>query len=126
MAAPKPFTIDIPQDKIDRLKQKLALAEFPDELEASEWDLGCPLSEIKTLTKAWQDFDWRAAEKKLNEFPQFHTDVEVDGFGPLDIHFIHQRAESHDAIPLLFVHGCRYSPVRQYSSLGPNHEVELG
>ena len=56
MATPKPFTINVPQEKIDRLKQKLALAEFPDELEGSEWDLGCPLSEIKTLTKAWQDF----------------------------------------------------------------------
>ncbi|KAL8792635.1 MAG: hypothetical protein Q9195_004763 [Heterodermia aff. obscurata] len=105
MSPPKPFTINVPQDKIDRLKQKLALAEFPDELEASEWSLGCPLSEIKSLTKAWQDFDWRAAEKKLNESPQFHTDIEVDKFGTLDIHFIHQKAESGDAIPLLFVHG---------------------
>lgn len=125
MASPKPYTINVPQDKIDRLKQKLALTEFPDELEGSGWSLGCPLSEIKTLTKAWQEFDWRAAEKKLNGFPQFHTDVEVGNFGTLDIHFIHQRAESHDAIPLLFVHGCRYPLVRQSSCHGPYHNVAL-
>ena len=108
MASPKPYTINVPQEKIDRLKQKLDLAEFPDELPHSDWDLGSPLADIKKLTQAWQDHDWRAAEKKLNEFPQFHTDIEVDGFGTLDIHFVHQKAEDKDAIPLLFVHGCTY------------------
>ncbi|KAG7005747.1 epoxide hydrolase [Physcia stellaris] len=105
MASPKPFTINVPQEKIDRLKQKLALADFPDELDQSGWDLGSPLADIKKLTQAWQGHDWRAAEKKLNEFPQFHTDIEVDGFGTLDIHFVHRKAEDKDAIPLLFVHG---------------------
>jgi hypothetical protein len=37
----------VPQEKIDALKQKLALAEFPDELEDSGWDLGSPLNDIK-------------------------------------------------------------------------------
>ena len=108
MASPKPFIIDIPQQQIDRLKQKLDLADFPDELDESGWDLGCPLADIKRLTKAWQDYDWRAAEKKLNRVPQFHTDIEVDGFGTLDIHFVHHNLPNQNAIPLLFVHGCRY------------------
>ena len=108
MPSPKPFTIDIPQAKIDRLKQKLALAEFPDELENSGWDLGCPLAEIKRLTKAWEQWDWRQAERKLNGYPQFQTDIEVDGFGVLDVHFVHQESDGKDAIPLLFVHGCKF------------------
>lgn len=111
MASRKPFTINVPQEKIDRLKQKLALAEFPDELEQSGWSLGSPLSEVMKLTKAWQDYDWRSAEKKLNEVPQFHTDIEVNDFGTLDIHFVHQRVESQNAIPLLFVHGCKSLPL---------------
>jgi hypothetical protein len=60
------------------------------------------------LTKAWEQFDWRKAEDKLNETPQFHTDVEVDGFGSLNIHFVHQKSPISGAIPLLFVHGCTY------------------
>ena len=107
MSAPKPFTIDVPQSKIDRLRQKLSLAEFPDQLEGAAWDLGCPLADIKRLATAWKQWDWRQAEKKLNEHPHFHTDIEVDGFGSLNIHFLHQKSEVQGAIPLLFVHGCK-------------------
>ena len=41
--SPEPFTISVPQERIDTLKAKLSLAEFPDELENSNWDLGVPL-----------------------------------------------------------------------------------
>jgi len=36
------------------------------------------------------------------------TVVEVEGFGELDMHFIHQKSEVEGAIPLLFVHGCEF------------------
>jgi Epoxide hydrolase N terminus len=107
MSAPKPFTIDINQKKIENLKTKLSLAEFPDELGEAGWDLGCPLTDIQRLTKAWESWDWRKAEKELNQLPQFHTDINIDGFGGLDIHFVHQKSEIKGAIPLLFVHGCK-------------------
>ena len=107
-SSPEPFIIDIPQSKIDVLRKKLSLAEYPDELEGAEWDLGCPLADIKRLAKTWEQWDWRQAESKLNTHPQFLTAVEVDGFGSLDIHFIHQKSEIKGAIPLLFVHGCEF------------------
>jgi hypothetical protein len=105
--APEPFKISIPQAKIDRLKAKLSSAELPDELEASEWDLGAPLADITRLTKAWQAWDWREAEEQLNKLPHHHTGINVDGFGELDIHFVWQKSEVKNAIPLLFVHGCK-------------------
>jgi hypothetical protein len=47
-------------------------------------------SDVKRLTKYWKnDFDWKKQEAKLNEHPQFKTKVEVDGFGEVDMHFIH-------------------------------------
>lgn len=65
-----------------------------------------PRKDIKDLTKYWlEKFDWRAVEKKLNELPHFITPITVEGFNPLDIHFIHQKSDVKDAIPLLFVHG---------------------
>ncbi|TVY60851.1 putative epoxide hydrolase, partial [Lachnellula suecica] len=103
--APEPYKISVPQDKIDNLKKKLSLAEFPDELEASGWDLGAPLADVKRLTKAWEQWDWRQAEEKLNQVPQFHTGIKVDGFDELDIHFVWQKSPVKNAIPLLFVHG---------------------
>lgn len=105
--APKPYNISVSQDKVDNLKRKLSLAEFPDELEAAKWDLGAPLAEIKRLTKAWEAWDWRQAEHRLNQIPQNHTGIKVDGFEELDIHFVWQKSKVKNAIPLLFVHGCK-------------------
>jgi pimeloyl-ACP methyl ester carboxylesterase len=128
--APEPFTISIPQAKVDHLKAKLSLAELPDELEASEWDLGAPLADIARLTKAWQDWDWRQAEEKLNKLPHYHTGINVDGFGELDIHFVWQKSEVKNAIPLLFVHGCMYHPLNTQdhctnSFSGPGSFIEV-
>ena len=44
-------------------------------------------------------------EAELNELPQFVTPVQIDGFGSLDIHFVHHQSPIKSAIPLLFVHG---------------------
>ncbi|KAF4633478.1 hypothetical protein G7Y89_g4646 [Cudoniella acicularis] len=103
--APQPFQISVPQEKIDNLKRKLSQAEFPDELASSGWDLGVPLADMKRLTKAWGNWDWRQAEERLNKVPQYQTGIKVDGFDELNIHFVWQKSESKNAIPLLFVHG---------------------
>ncbi|CZR68834.1 related to epoxide hydrolase [Phialocephala subalpina] len=105
MASPTPFKVAIPQEKLDLLKQKLSLTSFPTESSDVGWERGCPLADVQRLTKAWQTFDWRAAEAKLNEVPQFTTPIGVDGFGEIDVHFVWQRSSIKCAVPLLFVHG---------------------
>jgi pimeloyl-ACP methyl ester carboxylesterase len=63
-------------------------------------------ADIKRLTEYWSSkYDWRKQEEEMNKLLQFMTKIEVDGFGELDIHFLHQRSSSKNAIPLLFVHG---------------------
>ena len=107
MAEIKPFRIAVPDEKIYRLKQKLALADFPDEVSDEQpWVRGAPLSDIKRLASYWYDgYDWRKAEAKLNELPHYMTEVSIDNFGTYDFHFIHQRSSVKNAIPLLFSHG---------------------
>lgn len=106
----KPYTISVPDEKLQRLAQKLDLATFPDELDDSGWDYGAPLADIKRLTEYWKEkYDWRHHEVKINELPNFITTIQVDGFEPLDIHFVHQRSEVENAIPLFFSHGCMLS-----------------
>jgi hypothetical protein len=64
--------------------------------------------DIKRLTDYWKDgFDWRKQEAKLNELKHFKTEVEVDGFPNVDMHFVHHKSEVKGAIPLLFCHGCK-------------------
>jgi pimeloyl-ACP methyl ester carboxylesterase len=46
------------------------------------------------------DFDWRAQEQWLNGFNHYKSSV--NGLG---IHYIHQRSQGQDAIPLLILHG---------------------
>lgn len=102
-----PFKINIPDEKIQRLRQKLLLTDFPDEVEdlKDEWARGVPLVVIKRLAHYWADeFDWRKAEASLNKLPQFKTQICVDGFGDCDIHFVHQKSDIRKAIPLLFLH----------------------
>ncbi|KAK8108185.1 uncharacterized protein PG998_010198 [Apiospora kogelbergensis] len=101
-----PYKVNVPEDKIGRLKQKLAAAELPDELEDAGWDLGCPLADIKRLVRYWRDeFDWRQAEAELNQMPQFMTTVQIDGFDPIELHFVHAKSPVPNAVPLLFCHG---------------------
>lgn len=106
MADIKPYTISIPASRVDDLKQRLALARFPDELDGAGWDMGAPLEDVKRLTKYWTEkYDWRSAEQELNDLPHFITDIQCDGFESLAIHFIHQPSKVKNAIPLLFIHG---------------------
>ncbi|KAK5631957.1 hypothetical protein RRF57_007671 [Xylaria bambusicola] len=68
--------------------------------------MGAPLADVKRLAKHWeQSYDWKAAEAKLNELPNFVTEIQCDGFRPLAIHFVHIRSKVKNAIPLLWIHG---------------------
>ncbi|KAF4574429.1 hypothetical protein EYR40_005847 [Pleurotus pulmonarius] len=101
------FRISVQEDKLQQLKAKLTLTVFPDELEDAGWDYGVPLADMKRLVERWRNgYDWRKHETELNnELPQFTRDIDVEGFGTLNIHYVHQRSQVEDAIPLLFVHG---------------------
>ncbi|KAL2193381.1 Alpha/Beta hydrolase protein [Corynascus similis CBS 632.67] len=107
MAEIRPFKIDIPDGQLEKLRAKLSLATFPDEVSFSDDPkYGTPLKDIKRLVAYWKDgYNWRQHEAKLNQLPHFTSTVEVDGFEKLEIHFLHQKSSRPNAIPLLFCHG---------------------
>ena len=110
MAQIRPFRIAIPDSRLQRLRSKLALTDFPSDLESditAPWSRGPPASSIKQLVEHWLNhFDWRKAEKSLNDsLPQYITTISVHGFGDYDVHFVHLRSERKTAIPLIFLHG---------------------
>lgn len=104
----KPYKIQVPDPALAKLKAKLAASTLPDAVDFSDdWNYGSPRSDVARLAKYWeQGFDWRKQEEGLNQYPQFTTVVDVEGFGGLNIHFLHQRSADPKSIPLLFVHGC--------------------
>ncbi|KAK7685017.1 hypothetical protein QCA50_011852 [Cerrena zonata] len=107
MSFEKPFRIAVPDSELELLRHKLLLTRFPDELENVGRLHGASLTDIKRLAQRWSSgFDWRTQEAKLNEeLPQYTRDIDVDGFGTLNIHYVHKRSTVSCAIPLLFVHG---------------------
>ncbi|CAL1713451.1 unnamed protein product [Somion occarium] len=101
-----PFTLAIQDADLELLRKKLDLVRLPDELVDAKWNYGVPLEDVKRLLARWKDgFDWRAAEASINVLPQFTRNIEVDGFGTLSIHYVHQKSQLDAAIPVLFVHG---------------------
>jgi pimeloyl-ACP methyl ester carboxylesterase len=104
-----PFPIRVPEQKLERLRQKLAFTDYPSGVQPTtdnSWKKGVPVSEIKRLAEYWQtNFDWRKIESELNVLPQFQTTIDVDGFGSYKIHHVHKKSGRADAIPLLFLHG---------------------
>jgi pimeloyl-ACP methyl ester carboxylesterase len=97
----QPFRIEIRQTDVEYLRHRLASARWPGELPGTGWTRGVPLDYLKELAEYWRtQYDWRAAEARLNSYPQFVT--EIDG---QRIHFLHARSPQPGAKPLLITHG---------------------
>ncbi|MDG2251742.1 MAG: epoxide hydrolase [Gammaproteobacteria bacterium] len=96
-----PFQISISDEDLEDLQLRLSLTRLPDQLNNISWEYGTDLNYMRELIGYWQDgFDWREQERELNQFDQFKTVVD-----DLNLHFIHQRSNNPDAIPLMVVHG---------------------
>ncbi|GAA0234774.1 epoxide hydrolase family protein [Haladaptatus pallidirubidus] len=120
----QPFTIEIDQDELDDLSERLARTRWPDELPGVGWDYGVPLDYLKELAEYWQtDYDWRKHETALNDFPQFTTTIDGQ-----TIHFLHVRSEEPDAMPLILTHGWPGSIVEFLDIIRPltNPEAHSG
>ncbi len=96
----RPFSVEIPQEALDDLHQRLGRTRFPTPAPDDSWDFGTPVSYLQEMVAHWRDdFDWRTQEARMNQFPHYLT--EIDG---QPIHFIHVRSAEPDATPLLLTH----------------------
>ncbi|MEV0295386.1 epoxide hydrolase [Nocardia sp. NPDC050710] len=110
-----PFHIDIPQAQLDDLHARLANTLWPEDMSGVGWDKGMPVSYLKPLAEYWRTgFDWRVVEARLNELPQFVT--EIDG---QRVHFLHVRSPEPDALALVLNHGWPVSFVEFLDVIGP-------
>jgi pimeloyl-ACP methyl ester carboxylesterase len=111
----RPFHIDIPQGQIDDLNARLANILWPDELPGVGWDYGMPVSYLKQLAEYWRTgYDWRTQEARLNEIPQFITEIDSQ-----TLHFLHVRSPEPNALPLVLSHGWPASFIEFLEVIGP-------
>src|SRR5829696_5571285 len=62
-----PFRLDIGDDQLDDLRQRLARARWPEPETVPDWRQGVPIDWLRDLCGYWQDgYDWRRCEAQLN------------------------------------------------------------
>ena len=111
----RPFTIDIPQADLDDLADRLQRTRWPVDVPFDGWSRGVPSSYLRRLAEYWRtSFDWRAAERRLNDLDHFVTTIDGQ-----DFHFVHARSPEPDAVPLLLLHGWPSSFVEFERVIGP-------
>jgi len=111
----RPFTVNVAQEAIDDLRQRLAMARWPEKETVGDGTQGVQLATMQELVRYWAtDYDFRRFEARLNAVPQFIT--EIDG---LDIHFIHAKSPHENPMPLIITHGWPGSIVEMLNVIGP-------
>jgi pimeloyl-ACP methyl ester carboxylesterase len=116
----RPFRVDVPQQALDDLQQRLARTNWPNVLEGTGDTYGVDAERIARLVTSWREsFGWRRFEARLNAYPQFQT--EIDG---ATIHFLHIRSSRSDATPLVLTHGWPGSVVEYLDVIGPLTEPQ--
>lgn len=114
-SGPRRFRVDVAQEDLERIRQRVASYRWdalPEAPEADDWRYGPPIAFMRDLCAYWVDrYDWRAQERAMNAVPHFLA--EVDG---VDLHFVHERGSGPSPMPLLIAHGWPYS-FHSYSHL---------
>ena len=101
MSEIRPYTINIADEEIERLKSRLEISRFPEKETTDDWSQGAPLAYVKNITDYWlNQYDFKRLESRLNKYENLIT--EIDG---VDIHFMHIKSSNADAKPLLLTHG---------------------
>jgi pimeloyl-ACP methyl ester carboxylesterase len=110
-----PFHVDVPEERIDDLRRRIAATRWPSKELVGDRSQGVQLAAMQELARYWLDeYDFARVEARLNALPQFVT--EIDG---VDVHFIHVRSSHEDALPLIMTHGWPGSVIEQIDTVGP-------
>jgi pimeloyl-ACP methyl ester carboxylesterase len=116
MTGIRPFPqLNYPESELADLRRRINATRWPERETVTDDSQGVPLALMQELARYWgSDYDWRKCEARLNDIPQFVT--EIDG---LDIHFIHVRSQHEDALPLIVSHGWPGSVIEQLKIIEP-------
>jgi pimeloyl-ACP methyl ester carboxylesterase len=111
----RPSQIDIPEQKLDDLRDRIARTRWPSRELVGDRSQGVQLAALQALARYWgSKYDPGRVQARLTALPQFVT--EIDG---VDVHFIHVRSQHEDALPLIMTHGWPGSVIELLDTIGP-------
>ncbi len=98
----QPFAVAVEESVVERIRRRLIDAHWsPAPLDDDDWVYGTDTTWLHHLVDHWvHSFDWRAAERMLNQWPQFSATVRGQR-----IHFYHVKGSASRSRPLLLTHG---------------------
>ena len=110
-----PLTIGFPPEAVDDMRRRVAATRWPDRETVDDDSQGVPLATMQDLARYWAtDYDWSGCESRLNDLPNFVTEIDR-----LDIHFVHVRSQHENALPLIVTHGWPGSIIEQLKIIEP-------
>lgn len=110
-----PFTINIPEEQITDLQNRINNTRWAEEECVNDWSQGIPLTYVREVADYWANqYDWRKSEQYLNTFDHYQTNI-----NDLDIHFIHQKSPHPNAYPLVITHGWPGSIIEFHKVIQP-------
>ena len=111
----RPFTIEVSEADLEDMRARIADTRWPEPETVADQSQGVQSATMEELAHYWgTHYDWRRVEARLNDLPQFMT--EIDG---LDIHFIHVRSKHEDALPIIITHGWPGSVIEMLNVVDP-------
>ncbi|TDQ80716.1 epoxide hydrolase family protein [Paraburkholderia silvatlantica] len=101
------FEIRVPEDALDDLRRRLRATRWADATPSPAWQQGADRTWLRELVAYWADeYDWRAAERALNQLPQFMAELGgADASAGQRVHFVHRRGAGPKPYPLVITHG---------------------
>jgi pimeloyl-ACP methyl ester carboxylesterase len=97
----KSFKINISDAQIKDLHERLSKTIMPSEIAGAGWSYGPTVEYVKDMTdQLLHKYDWRKHEARINQYPQFITEIDEQ-----NIHFLHITSLEEHATPLMLIHG---------------------
>ncbi|XCY76942.1 epoxide hydrolase [Pseudomonas sp. CBR-F] len=95
-----PYTINVPDERLVAIRDKVAAYDWTRLPDLGGWKSGVGVRDLQRLVAYWlESYDWRRAEKHLNQLPNFITEIEGE-----HLHFVHVRGDGSRP-PILLLHG---------------------
>src|SRR5215469_16030655 len=111
----RPFQVGFSEAELADLRRRVNATRWPERETVTDDSQGVRLAMMQDLIRYWgSEHDWRKCEARLNDLPNFTT--EIDG---LDIHFLHVRSPHEQALPLIVTHGWPGSIIEQLKIIEP-------
>lgn len=113
------LTMDIPDEKLEDMYERLRRARFPLDFANDDWRYGYNIAYHRELVDYWiHEYDWRAIERSMNELaphykmtlmdiPLHFIRVRGEGLGPMPRGALRPALQKHAQVVGIAVHGAR-------------------